>query len=323
LSLLGVYGKNAVKKEFNLEESLENDLIKTESSNSEIKPSLTETKVIGGEEFTFHKCPSCESSFERMAHLKRHISSVHEDKRPHACTECDMKFKQKYHLKRHFASAHGAEFDPDFNVKEEAEEGGEENYGYDESYDQNYDDQSYSDYLQTNLEENDYEYIDYQEEQIDEDYKPEKKKPKQKRGPRVKKEAGEKQEWKCTECDEQFTREDPWKDHMNDEHGITQPFSCTICGTRFSANRGLKKHMLLVHSDKRPFPCDQCDFKVKIKYHLTRHVERKANPLGGRLESPRFLRFLFFLDDSLTCLLTFFWSFRTSAIRVCERVLNC
>ena len=135
LSLQGVYGKLSVKKELNSEENLESlNLIKTELASkldSEIKYSgLIETKNIGGLDIQFHKCPTCDSSFERMSHLKRHISSVHEDKRPHACTECEMKFKQKYHLKRHFSRAHGTEFDPDWNVKEEVEESGQQGIAY-------------------------------------------------------------------------------------------------------------------------------------------------------------------------------------------------
>ena len=117
LSLLGIYGKNHVKKEIDIEENIGNYSVKRESFNGEDKSCLLDTDSTGGEKFK--KCPSCESSFERMPDLKRHIASVHEEKRPHACSECNMKFKHKHHLKRHFGRAHKTQFDEDVKVKEE------------------------------------------------------------------------------------------------------------------------------------------------------------------------------------------------------------
>ena len=80
--------------------------------------------------------------------------------------------------------------------------------------------------------------------------------------------------WKCISCDLTFSREDTWKQHVEEQHGVKQPFGCSICGTKFTAKRGLNKHMALVHTEKRPWKCSQCDLKFKIKYHLTRHVQR-------------------------------------------------
>ena len=62
-----------------------------------------------------HKCHMCNNSFSVTSHLKRHISTVHDDRRPFQCTECDSSFKVNQHLKRHLQRTHGK-----FMVKHES-----------------------------------------------------------------------------------------------------------------------------------------------------------------------------------------------------------
>ena len=52
------------------------------------------------------KCSLCKSSFTRNNDLKRHISSVHEGKRPFNCEKCDSTFKESSHLKSHERRVH-------------------------------------------------------------------------------------------------------------------------------------------------------------------------------------------------------------------------
>jgi hypothetical protein len=48
-----------------------------------------------------HKCESCEAMFKRRDHLNRHISSVHDGKKPFECDKCDQKFSQLGDMKKH------------------------------------------------------------------------------------------------------------------------------------------------------------------------------------------------------------------------------
>lgn len=55
-----------------------------------------------------HKCPhnGCNKSFSQRCHLKVHISSVHDKQKPHKCSKCDRSFSQNSHLKAHIISVH-------------------------------------------------------------------------------------------------------------------------------------------------------------------------------------------------------------------------
>jgi hypothetical protein len=52
------------------------------------------------------ECEACGVRFGREIYLKRHIISVHEEKRPFQCNSCDAKFKWKPNLKRHTDTVH-------------------------------------------------------------------------------------------------------------------------------------------------------------------------------------------------------------------------
>ena len=52
------------------------------------------------------KCRLCEKQFKSKSHFNRHISAVHEGKKPFACNKCDAKFADRSNLKRHILSVH-------------------------------------------------------------------------------------------------------------------------------------------------------------------------------------------------------------------------
>ena len=52
------------------------------------------------------ECESCEARFTRRDHLNRHISSVHEGKKPYECDKCDRKFSQLGDMKKHISVVH-------------------------------------------------------------------------------------------------------------------------------------------------------------------------------------------------------------------------
>ena len=53
-----------------------------------------------------YKCPICIRIFGQKAHLRTHISSIHEGKKPFKCSLCDTSFSLKQTLQKHIASVH-------------------------------------------------------------------------------------------------------------------------------------------------------------------------------------------------------------------------
>ena len=53
-----------------------------------------------------YKCGMCKIGFNDLNNRKRHITTVHEGKKPYSCCMCEKAFGQNSHLKRHFSSAH-------------------------------------------------------------------------------------------------------------------------------------------------------------------------------------------------------------------------
>jgi KRAB domain-containing zinc finger protein len=53
-----------------------------------------------------HACPQCDAAFGEAGHLRRHVRSVHEQRRDHACPQCDAAFGEAGTLRRHVRSVH-------------------------------------------------------------------------------------------------------------------------------------------------------------------------------------------------------------------------
>lgn len=50
-----------------------------------------------------HECEKCGDRFQRLEHLKRHISSVHSDEKPFVCDLCGKGFKRTDNMSQHRA----------------------------------------------------------------------------------------------------------------------------------------------------------------------------------------------------------------------------
>ena len=53
-----------------------------------------------------HRCPTCNTRFIRKEHLKNHVATVHEGKKPFQCNICKTHFSRKTSLNFHVASIH-------------------------------------------------------------------------------------------------------------------------------------------------------------------------------------------------------------------------
>ena len=71
--------------------------IKPKKENDSSDPNVEKKPVVK----KTYNCKLCGESFTRTNSLKRHILSIHEQRRPYACPQCDQKFKIKYHLQKH------------------------------------------------------------------------------------------------------------------------------------------------------------------------------------------------------------------------------
>ena len=65
----------------------------------------------------------------------------------------------------------------------------------------------------------------------------------QEKAPREKREKGEKQEHKCTECGATFLRANNLKLHLQ-RHNGDKPHVCNQCGAAFVEARNLKRHQV-------------------------------------------------------------------------------
>ena len=75
---------NLIHKETKLHEHSTSD--NTTSQKKSLKKQV-ETNNIGSK--NQHKCLICDYTFSQKWHLKQHIASVHEGKKPHECSICD------------------------------------------------------------------------------------------------------------------------------------------------------------------------------------------------------------------------------------------
>ena len=53
------------------------------------------------------ECPICDANFTGKGILKRHISTVHESKKPFKCSECEASFSQTANMRSHLSHVHG------------------------------------------------------------------------------------------------------------------------------------------------------------------------------------------------------------------------
>ena len=51
-----------------------------------------------------------------------------------------------------------------------------------------------------------------------------------------------------------------------------KPFKCSICDNNFSKKGQLKRHIASVHEGSKPFKCTICEYKSSQKGHLKLHI---------------------------------------------------
>ena len=60
----------------------------------------------------YTKYQFCEKTFSFSTNMKKHISIVHDKKKPFSCEICDGSFLSRYDLERHFSKVHEGNKDP-------------------------------------------------------------------------------------------------------------------------------------------------------------------------------------------------------------------
>ena len=78
----------------------ENVEIKQEPSYDVLEKEIEEL-----EKFSL-QCENCDKAFSTRSNLNKHVSSIHEEKKPFKCDICNYSFSQKGHLKTHVSSVH-------------------------------------------------------------------------------------------------------------------------------------------------------------------------------------------------------------------------
>ena len=53
-----------------------------------------------------HACPQCDYKTGNLGHLRKHVRTVHEQRRDHACPQCDAAFGEAGNLKTHVRTVH-------------------------------------------------------------------------------------------------------------------------------------------------------------------------------------------------------------------------
>ena len=91
-------------------------LIHGEKMTVKVEPPITEENIqelrTSEQVFSDHvvdtglKCNTCYSIFKTKQNLNRHVTSVHEEKKPFKCKICDAIFSSKQGMTRHIDSVH-------------------------------------------------------------------------------------------------------------------------------------------------------------------------------------------------------------------------
>ena len=53
-----------------------------------------------------HACPQCDYKTGNVSDLRRHVRTVHEQRKDHACPQCDAAFGQAGDLRKHVRTVH-------------------------------------------------------------------------------------------------------------------------------------------------------------------------------------------------------------------------
>lgn len=167
-----------------------------------------------------YKCDQCEKRFSRLDHLNLH-KHHHSDVKPYTCEICGKGFARGEHLRKHLESRHSDKDPPPKSVFCEVCKKGF----------------STQKYLQIHMR------IHTQKS------------------------------WSCKFCQEEFESKKDMHDHQR-THNNERPFLCSECGLRFVRNDYLVIHMRR-HKGEKPYKCKFCgkgfpratDLTVHERYH--------------------------------------------------------
>ena len=183
-------------------------------------------------------CNICDYKTTRNYNLKKHIESVHEGIKPFKCNNCDFEFAEKGKLKKHIESVHERIKPYKCNICE-------------------FETATNSDLKR---------HIDSVHIKI--------------------------KRFECSICDFKTAENFQLKTHIESVHEGMKPFKCTICDFRCARKCNLNKHIKSVHEGikpglkynyfdfetgeaifVKPFKCHICNYDTVNKTHLKRHVD--------------------------------------------------
>ena len=88
----------------------------------------------------------------------------------------------------------------------------------------------------------------------------------------------------CTYCSYISRQKAHLSHHIATKHE-GNPHKCNICGVIYAHNGQLKFHKLKEHGDnsyKKKFQCTECEFSSNKEIFLTRHIQRRHEPVHGK-----------------------------------------
>lgn len=75
----------------------------------------------------------------------------------------------------------------------------------------------------------------------------------------------------CKECDKNYHKSGPYRQHRNAHHGSKSRKRCKICGKHFASAQILNEHLTKHKDESRTFKCQQCPKAYVHKVDLKRH----------------------------------------------------
>jgi KRAB domain-containing zinc finger protein len=217
-------------------------------------------KLSDHDEIKPHVCTSCDSRFQTIQGLKRHIDSFHEKLKPFTCTVCDQSFSRKNHMSVHMATVHEGQKPFRCDICETR--------------------------FTSNSALKQHVLVIHEKNKLHKCYKCSLCDSQYKKSSRLKehiKVVHEGEKFPCTICKKEFNSKSSLHVHIASIHKDKNPFQCDICGKRFHMQSRVKKHILVVHEKKCPYLCNNCDEGFLSNSLLQAHI-RSLHKLDAILE---------------------------------------
>ena len=233
----------------------------TDNENKQMK--LTTDKM--------HNCPFCDVYLAHKCSISRHISAVHEGKKPYICELCGEGFSQSQNLAIHIATVHekNKPYHCDLCGVSYAEKRSLKKHSLN-VHKQPFQDQKSllkKAAIKKNKSEQELEKPNDQKKLTSEKHN-------------------------CPFCNVQFLQKCSMTRHIFAVHEGKKPHQCEICNASFSQHQNLVKHKSTVHEKKKPFKCEMCQVCFAEKGSLKKHVEgvhEKKKPFACNICEARFI----------------------------------